>query len=924
VRWAKLSRRSVGSVVAILFIIAAILIAFVVINRFMGVQSKISEIQEEKVKLLKESLAISKSISSTWYYDEALEELTINITNNYVEPIRVFAITILYTDNSYDILNSTLSGNPKVISSTASSLPLWLRPGETLEVKIDTNGKTPTSVRIALSSIGSIVGVSSKKQVPYYMPNVTIPISYKIKLTPISMGEGTITTKGYDLEDNSIIPSNIVVHRGIDDPSNDISYIYTPNDGLLYKVGSEVSVRSDWLSGWLYRKPIHITNTLTSPLNEYQVKVELNNTNFDFAKANPDGSDIRFTLDDGVTLIPYWVEKWDSVNQEAIVWVKVPELPANSNVTIYMYYGNPETSFDPNYHGLAKVMEPLPASDGNGYIIYYEEWIMPENRFQEIGDVLYRNYRDDWGDWYALPFEFPYYGSTYLQIWICSNGFIGTTYDETDYSSTESEFKDRGMIAPFWADLRDTDRNGTNYAIFHVPDYSDEYGTGVYIRWRAQFYPAQGLVNVAVVLYSNGLIRFDYGTIYGSSWTDDTPVIGISLGDNIHYTLSSYNGLQYPSNYNSVMFWPRKKADTEPTYSFGSEETYYAYLSEVEVDFDNVLLNSVKFDFNVRIGFNVSNVKVRFCFWNGSGWEGVYEDIVPNANEFKDITFSVYASRYLNDGYVKLSINVTCNEPFEEYIDYVSLTAYTPTRTIIYVGVGGTNNIYKYILDSDTFEGPITAEFAGSPITFYGNVSMNFDYDRYLLWVVNGSKVYYYNITDGQWYLYSTLAEPVGYGCSINYVNGKLYIIIGGGSDKMYILDLASWGSPPTYTSLGFNVYEYSVTESDGRFLYIVQGGGYVGFYKFDTTSNNVEPLNDAPTGYPVGLTYDGDRGVLWLIGKGGGLFYYDISNDAWKPYKIQVPYTPQEQGDRLEYYNSKLYHFRDDETRELWIINIS
>ena len=141
-RWAKLSRRSVGSVVAILFIIAAILIAFVVINRFMGVQSKISEIQEEKVKLLKESLAISKSISSTWYYDEAggywvftcEEWFTIKIYKRIATRITclISAKKIVYGESVvvYGELKPAIEGkiritflSPKTVSYTHLTLP---------------------------------------------------------------------------------------------------------------------------------------------------------------------------------------------------------------------------------------------------------------------------------------------------------------------------------------------------------------------------------------------------------------------------------------------------------------------------------------------------------------------------------------------------------------------------------------------------------------------------------------------------------------------------------------------------------------------------------------------------------------------------------------------------------------------------------
>ncbi len=96
-----------------------------------------------------------------------------------------------------------------------------------------------------------------------------------------------------------------------------------------------------WLEGWSYRKAIIITENSGRDLIDFQVRIYLNNTNFDFTKANADGSDIRITTDDEITLLPYYIEKWDSTNQQAVIWVKVPSIPAGSSVTIYMYYGNP-------------------------------------------------------------------------------------------------------------------------------------------------------------------------------------------------------------------------------------------------------------------------------------------------------------------------------------------------------------------------------------------------------------------------------------------------------------------------------------------------------------------------------------------------------------------------------------------------------
>ena len=95
-----------------------------------------------------------------------------------------------------------------------------------------------------------------------------------------------------------------------------------------------------WLNDWSYRRAITITEQSGGTLTDYQVKVSLNSSNFDFSKANADGSDIRFTEDDGTTLLNYWIEEWDNTSEEAIIWVKIPSILANGDITIYIYYGN--------------------------------------------------------------------------------------------------------------------------------------------------------------------------------------------------------------------------------------------------------------------------------------------------------------------------------------------------------------------------------------------------------------------------------------------------------------------------------------------------------------------------------------------------------------------------------------------------------
>ena len=78
-------------------------------------------------------------------------------------------------------------------------------------------------------------------------------------------------------------------------------------------------------------------------LSDFQIKITLDSS-FDFAHASNGGSDIRFTSDDGSTIIPHWTETWDYLAESAIIWVKVPVIPV-TGTRIFIYYGN-ETSDD--------------------------------------------------------------------------------------------------------------------------------------------------------------------------------------------------------------------------------------------------------------------------------------------------------------------------------------------------------------------------------------------------------------------------------------------------------------------------------------------------------------------------------------------------------------------------------------------------
>jgi biopolymer transport protein ExbB len=88
----------------------------------------------------------------------------------------------------------------------------------------------------------------------------------------------------------------------------------------------------DWFDvNWQYRRPVSVQNQGAASLSDFQVKITLDNS-FDFNKTKSDGSDIRLTNEDGITLIPYWIENWDNVGEQAVIWVKIPGIPASEHL----------------------------------------------------------------------------------------------------------------------------------------------------------------------------------------------------------------------------------------------------------------------------------------------------------------------------------------------------------------------------------------------------------------------------------------------------------------------------------------------------------------------------------------------------------------------------------------------------------------
>ncbi len=124
-----------------------------------------------------------------------------------------------------------------------------------------------------------------------------------------------------------------------------------------------------WNPDWAYRKAISIDTTPTGvnipvEVDEVPVLVRLHTGNFSyFLDMAEDARDLRFMSEDDLTPLKFHVEKFDPINEMALIWVKVPKLLPGSNTnSFWMYYGNPNA---------VKAEDPAGTYDASQTLVYH-------------------------------------------------------------------------------------------------------------------------------------------------------------------------------------------------------------------------------------------------------------------------------------------------------------------------------------------------------------------------------------------------------------------------------------------------------------------------------------------------------------------------------------------------------------------------
>jgi len=109
--------------------------------------------------------------------------------------------------------------------------------------------------------------------------------------------------------------------------------------------------RAWWDGDWTIRKKITIDTAaagseIDGPIGGATVLVRLHDGNYQFVEGQEGGGDIRFVAADDKTVLPSQVEKYDSLLNEALVWVRLPDVKPGAQTSLWLYYGNPNAKPD--------------------------------------------------------------------------------------------------------------------------------------------------------------------------------------------------------------------------------------------------------------------------------------------------------------------------------------------------------------------------------------------------------------------------------------------------------------------------------------------------------------------------------------------------------------------------------------------------
>ena len=123
----------------------------------------------------------------------------------------------------------------------------------------------------------------------------------------------------------------------------------------------------------------------------------------------------------------------------------------------------------------------------------------------------------------ALGFEFEYWGQTFTDVWVSSNGFVSfQSAANLCCNGQPIDQAQRNTIYAYWSDLISYTGN---------PYYRLSDGSALFGWYNVQEYGTNNLNTFEIALFDNGNIQFNYGSLSASGWRDFTAGITGSEAD---------------------------------------------------------------------------------------------------------------------------------------------------------------------------------------------------------------------------------------------------------------------------------------------------------------------------------------------------------------------------------------------------------
>ncbi len=234
---------------------------------------------------------------------------------------------------------------------------------------------------------------------------------------------------------------------------------------------------------------------------------------------------------------------------------------------------------------------------------HYNKFNINENYPDISTNPVTTNNDDDGYGAQTLDFDFPFYGQTYNQLYVSTDGSIIFEPD-FPYIRSETAIKNYKVISVFASDLMMFPADGDG--IFYEGDT-----THATFRWKTSLYGNQSAnIDVAVTLYPNGDIKF----YYGNNITPDLNwAAGISNGEG-SYVILDNSGVANPNNIQKKL-----EAVPYPNGMFISSDGVFQGTAPNEVNTWNI-------DFVVKDNNNVSKLKTL-----------VFETVTSNSIDQNDI-----------------------------------------------------------------------------------------------------------------------------------------------------------------------------------------------------------------------------------------------------------------------------------------------